>query len=137
LTFVGDTSMAVLFGGYANGMDLADAWLLDYSDPESPVWERLEVDGPAPGRRAGHSAVWDPEQEQVIIYGGIRGLTYLDDAWALDPGLGPDPTATPTERIPPPTGTVDVTATVTASPSGPTPGGPGGPLYIPLAHRPE
>lgn len=35
-----------------------------------------------PGSRSGHSAVYDPIQERMLVFGGLQG-TYLNDVWAL------------------------------------------------------
>lgn len=111
LTFVGDTGLAVLIGGYTPGSgELDDAWALDYRDPSAPTWRRLAPSGTAPSPRSGQSAVWDGARARIIVYGGLRlqgdGVAYLSDAFALalDPGAEPT-TAVPTATTPAPTAT--------------------------------
>jgi hypothetical protein len=95
------TSQALLYGGLAADGDLADVWMLDYADPTRPTWTQVEVPGPGPGSRSGHSAVWDPAGKRAVIYGGtdLDDLTgeasYLNDAWAFrieEPEEPPRPT---------------------------------------------
>jgi len=85
LTMDPTTATAVLFGGYSVDGDLADQWLLDYSDPAAPQWHPLSIeDGPRP--RAGHSAAWDGAARRVVVFGGVSsdgGIKVLDDTWAL------------------------------------------------------
>lgn len=118
LTFDPETGMGVLYGGSALDQDpggawisLEDAWILDYSQPESPEWYHLVFDESGGGGRSGHSAVWDSAHRYVIYYGGQRQegqqTEVLSDTWALDPGLGdrPMPTTPPVPTTPPPTAT--------------------------------
>lgn len=81
---------ALLYGGYTFDGDLADAWILDYADPARPSWTLLAEGSPeaGPGARSGHSAVWDPAGQRVVVYGGTRSsgdVAFLGDTWAIDP----------------------------------------------------
>jgi hypothetical protein len=79
---------AVLFGGYADGEHLADAWLLDTKDPDAPTWSLMTFSGVTPPARAAHAAAWDPEGGRLLVAGGTSGseltLEVLGDAWALE-----------------------------------------------------
>jgi len=100
LTFI-DENRAILFGGYADGEHLGDAWMLDVTSVDAPVWSPLGAGGVAPPARAAHGAAWDAEAGRLLIVGGTAGsiVTYrvLDDAWALEL----DPDATPATVTPP------------------------------------
>jgi hypothetical protein len=78
----------VLFGGYADGEHLADAWLLDTKDPDAPTWSLMTFSGVTPPARAAHAAAWDPEGGRLLVAGGTSGseltLEVLGDAWALE-----------------------------------------------------
>ena len=91
LTFLGESGLALLFGGYDSAAgERADAWLLDHRDPDAPAWLPLDVapgaDG-TPEPRAGHIAAWDPVGERVLLHGGAvvdgRDSRMLGDTWAL------------------------------------------------------
>jgi hypothetical protein len=107
LTFLGESGMALLFGGYDGEVgERADSWLLDYRDPEAPSWVELaampdpELGLPEP--RAGHVAAWDPVAGSLVLHGGIvvegRNVRILGDAWLLLPQEEAD--ATPTIFLP-------------------------------------
>jgi hypothetical protein len=140
LTFLGDSGTAVLFGGYSRSGELAETWLLDYTDPEAPVWQPLALTG-GPSGRSGHSAVWDPVGERVLIYGGVAGSTsYLDETWAFSlstaaPTPTDEPSATPTTPTPTepmPTTTAPVPTTPRPSDT-PDPGDGEHRIYLPRA----
>jgi hypothetical protein len=75
--------MVVLDGSsdfYSSG--LGDVWALSLSS--SLAWTRLTPDGPSPGGRYGHSAIYDPLGARVVVFGGETGfVSYLDDVWSL------------------------------------------------------
>lgn len=125
LTFLGDSGVAVLFGGYTpDAGERADAWALDYRDPSAPRWRRLDLPG-GPSPRSGHSAVWDAAGERLVVYGGLRldgaGTVYLADAFAL--ALSGDAPTPPTSPTTPPRPTDAPSATPSA----------GGRIFLPSA----
>ncbi|MEO8084835.1 MAG: hypothetical protein ABI780_13510 [Ardenticatenales bacterium] len=133
LTFLGNSGVAVLIGGYAPGQgELADIWALDYTDPAAPSWRALTPAGAAPSPRSGHSAVWDGARRRVIVYGGLRlqgdGVAYLSDAIAL----ALEPGAEPTTAVPTATTSTATTAVPTAVPTESTPSS-GGRIFLPNA----
>jgi hypothetical protein len=72
----------VVFGGSDGaGACFADVWELTLGS--NPVWTQLDVPGPLPPVRGGHSAIYDPIMDRMVIYGGFNG-TILGDVWALD-----------------------------------------------------
>jgi hypothetical protein len=73
----------VLFGGenddYPNP---TETWALSMSG--TPTWTELAPGGTRPVGRRGHSAIYDPVGDRMVIFGG-NDVSYgpLDDAWAL------------------------------------------------------
>lgn len=70
----------VVFGG-SPGSDPAGSarpWVLSLEG--QPRWERLAPTGEAPPERGGHSAIYDPVNDQMVIFGGDP---YRNDAWIL------------------------------------------------------
>jgi hypothetical protein len=71
----------LIFGGAAdNDVRSNDTWALSLSD--TPTWTELFPAGTRPSGRTGHSAVYDPVRDRMIVFGGI-GDTSLNDTWAL------------------------------------------------------
>jgi hypothetical protein len=48
-------------------------------------WGQPCLEGPAPGGRHGHTAVYDPVRDRIWMHGGFNG-TYLGDLWQLTLG---------------------------------------------------
>jgi hypothetical protein len=71
----------IVFGGcscsYANA-----TW--SYSLGDSVGWRPLNPYGTRPGGRAGHAAVYDEARQRMLIWGGLNGLTVLNDTWELN-----------------------------------------------------
>src|SRR5436190_19216839 len=77
----------IVFGGAVDDGDegsiLAnDLWAFSLSDTVDAPWSRLDPVGPEPSRRGWHRAIYDPEGDRMIIYGGVRGPT-SGDLWSL------------------------------------------------------
>ena len=70
----------LVYGGAAPGA-LSDVWALSLG--ASPAWTLLAPTGTPPPTRSGHSAVYDPVRDRMVVFGGQSGLTYRSDAWAL------------------------------------------------------
>ncbi len=72
----------VIFGGDNGSVRLNDAWALSLG--LGPSWTRIETATPRPGVRAGHSGIYDPAQDRLIVFGGYSTYsTFKDDTWAL------------------------------------------------------
>ena len=73
----------VFFGGDSEGATSRSVWALSLEG--TPVWTVLTPVGPGPEARYGHSAIYDPVRDRMIIFGGYsHGTeTYHDDVWAL------------------------------------------------------
>ena len=63
------------FGSYDNGV-----WALSLSG--NPTWTQLAPTGTPPGGRNGHTAVYDPVRDRMVVFGGSNG-SLLNDVWAL------------------------------------------------------
>jgi hypothetical protein len=58
-----------------------DLWALSLDAPYA--WTRLEPSGPLPAARSSHAAIYDPQRDRMIVYGGFDGFLALGDVWAL------------------------------------------------------
>jgi hypothetical protein len=73
----------IVFGG-EDGPNLNDTWVLDLS---TLTWSQLATAGTTPSARYGHSAVYDPAADEMIVYGGYGGEE--DGTYALSLGSNP------------------------------------------------
>jgi hypothetical protein len=81
----------IVFGGREGEEPLGDTWWLDLRG--RPRWTRLDSTALAPDPRFGHSAVYDPIGDRLLIFGGIGGDdedSTFGDTWQL--ALGGQPT---------------------------------------------
>jgi hypothetical protein len=69
----------LIFGGH-NGSFLNDVWALSLAG--SPAWTQLAPNGTPPSPRYGHSAIYDPLRDRIIMFGGDDGIR-LNDVWTL------------------------------------------------------
>lgn len=69
----------ILFGGLTADAERNDVWVLELSSPQR--WRRLHPTGTPPSARRSHVAVYDPNQDRMIVFGG--GYLY-DHAWYLN-----------------------------------------------------
>lgn len=80
----------IVFGGW-DGSHLSDVWALTLVG--APTWTQLLPSGPAPSGRTGPTAVYDSNEDRLVIFGGGNAnVPELNDTWAL--GLSPNPTWT-------------------------------------------
>jgi hypothetical protein len=74
----------IVFGGVAGSL-FNDVWALSLAG--APAWTRIEPSGPSPAPRAGHSLVYDPDGDRMILFGGFDGVSApaqrRNDVWAL------------------------------------------------------
>ncbi|MBI5838327.1 MAG: hypothetical protein HZB25_13900 [Candidatus Eisenbacteria bacterium] len=72
----------IVFGGFRGAEPkLRDIWTMSFSGRSE--WSRMVPDGVPPDARYGHTAIYDPVRDRMIVFGGhYHG--YLNDAWALD-----------------------------------------------------
>jgi len=84
----------VIFGGNSSVDYFNDTWALSLDAPSH--WTRLAPLGDPPGARSGHTAVYDPVRDRMIVHGGFQyHFSYVSygDTWALS--LADPPTWTP------------------------------------------
>lgn len=108
----------IIFGGevFTTGTSLNDVWVLSNANGQggAAAWTQLLPSGTPPAARSQHTAVYDPVNNVMTVFGGddSNGLA-LTDAWVLSNanGLGGTPTWTklsPTGALP--TGVIAHTA---------------------------
>ncbi len=98
----------IVFGGGAGfpGPCVNDLWVVTHLNGEggSPGWTQFTAAGSLPGVREGHTAVYDPATNKLIIFGGTNcSGTYYSDVWILSNADGS--TATPSWTKATPIGT--------------------------------
>ena len=75
-----DSYRMIVFGGRTGSSFLNDLWQLDLN---TLSWMRLLPSGGLPGGRYGHTAIYDPANKRMILFGGV-GNFYFNDVWQLD-----------------------------------------------------
>jgi hypothetical protein len=71
----------IVFGG-TGGNTYNDVWALSLSG--TPTWTEITPVGPAPGPRRGHTAIYDPVRDRMLVFAGNNAsLVDLSDVWAL------------------------------------------------------
>ena len=73
----------IVFGGsrFAPTVMLDDLWSLSFATPN--VWSPVVAAGTAPSPRRGHSAIYDPVGDRMIVFGGRDASTVFNDTWTL------------------------------------------------------
>jgi N-acetylneuraminic acid mutarotase len=92
----------LMFGGHMHESNsLNDLWAYR---PASNTWTLLAPVGAMPPTRYGHTTVWDPTNNQMLVFGGATRLagtiTYLNDLWAYQPGSNTWTQLNPTGTLP-------------------------------------
>ncbi len=78
----------VIYGGATGSNFLDDVWEMSPSRHRAR-WEPMAPDGESPGTRDLHSAVYDPEGDRMVVFGGFRYPSeYFNDTWFLEWGRG-------------------------------------------------
>src|SRR5262249_50616094 len=72
----------VVFGGQAQGnLYLNDVWALSLAG--TPAWTALTPTGTPPSGRTGHTAIYDPVRDRMVVFGGAVGDNqFLNEVWA-------------------------------------------------------
>ncbi|MDQ3014047.1 MAG: hypothetical protein M3X11_25500, partial [Acidobacteriota bacterium] len=70
----------IIFGGSSNTGLKNDTWAFD---PNSKIWTKLNTVGAPPSARLGFDAVYDPIEQQMVIYSG-QGAGFFNDTWTLN-----------------------------------------------------
>ena len=71
----------VVFGGYDPAGFVADTWAMSLAG--EPEWSALAPVGTLPPGRFGHSAIYDPVRDRMVVFGGFNGLVSFNDTWNL------------------------------------------------------
>jgi len=74
----------VMFGGGTYDHFMNDVWELSPNPNAGYVWRRIQTSGTPPPGRAGHSAIYDPIGQRMVIFGGRDANSARSDIWALD-----------------------------------------------------
>lgn len=77
----------VVFGGIDSRSSHNDVWALSLSG--NPEWSALAPTGNAPSARYGHSAIYDPARDRMVVFGGYAAAGSCQDLWALSLGESP------------------------------------------------
>jgi hypothetical protein len=74
----------VLFGGerFSDGAPLGDQWEFNGT---TGAWTRI-IQPVNPGPRSGFGMAYDASRQAIVLYGGRRGGTLLDDTWVYQGG---------------------------------------------------
>jgi len=109
------THRMIVFGGNINNsdaqpvVDLNDVWRLDKAGSANQSWVQVEPDGIPPAPRTGHTSVFDPKSNRMIVFGGALGQASpcANDTWVLTNanGFGGTPSwiqLMPSGPLPPP-----------------------------------
>ncbi|HLY08679.1 MAG TPA: kelch repeat-containing protein [Planctomycetota bacterium] len=75
-------SKLFVIGGQTVAGFMNDLWILDFGSP-TPFWTNPLVTSPM-DPRAFHTAVFDPVNNQIVVFGGFDGANYRNDTWALN-----------------------------------------------------
>jgi hypothetical protein len=78
----------LVFGGYDGTVYFSDVWALSLAG--SPAWTALVPAGIPPSARYGHTSIYDPVRDRMLVFGGYDGAAYLNDVWALSLAVGPE-----------------------------------------------
>jgi hypothetical protein len=87
------TNRMIVFGGIdacgQNGY-YNDVWVLSNANGvgATPHWTQLAVTGTPPAARAGQSAVYDPNTNRMIVFGGGNDSNAFSDVWVLSDANG-------------------------------------------------
>lgn len=77
----GPRDRMIVFGG-TGAQSFGDVWALALGAPAE--WTQLAPAGPPPSARFGHSAIYDPVRQRMIVFGGFDAEgNYRSDVWAL------------------------------------------------------
>lgn len=83
--YIEGTNQMVVFGGNVPAGKTNDLWSLSEATGTTPAW-RQELPGgdPPPLARDGHSAVYDPTSDRMIVFGGsAEDNFFFNDLWVL------------------------------------------------------
>ena len=71
----------LLFGGFSYPNHLNELWELSLSG--TPTWRQLDPNGQLPPPRRGQDMIYDPANDEVLVFGGYDDHTFFNDVWSL------------------------------------------------------
>ncbi|MGH7740617.1 MAG: Kelch repeat-containing protein [Candidatus Eiseniibacteriota bacterium] len=77
----------VIFGGADGTNDVNDVWALSLAG--TPAWLQITPAGTPPSARYSHSAIYDPTNDRMVVFGGNGSTGVLNDLWTLSLGSSP------------------------------------------------
>lgn len=82
------SNVEIIFGGGTGfpGPCVNDLWTVSHLNSKggSPTWKQYSATGALPPVREGHTAVYDPNTNKMIVFGGNNCTgTYYNDLWIL------------------------------------------------------
>jgi Galactose oxidase, central domain len=91
----------MMFGGMKTG-PTTELLALDLASP-TPTWSLLTTSGASPQARSGHSMIYDPVGDQMVVFGGFvgPGNKNANDVWTLSLSGTPTWTALSPSGAPP------------------------------------
>ena len=99
----------LIFAGRVSDSTLMnDLWELSLAS-ETPTWRLVPYSGQAPPERSDHAAVFDPEGDRMLVFGGFDGRRPLGDTWEI--ALRPSATWREIQTTNPPSPRMGSTAT--------------------------
>lgn len=82
--------MIVFGGNNLSAGNLNDVWVLNHANGTggTPTWCQLSPGGTPPAARTGHTAVYDPVSNSMVVFAGNGSNGLLNDVWVLADALG-------------------------------------------------
>jgi hypothetical protein len=77
----------VLFGGEHHSGYYGDVWALELTEGDE-FWYEVEASGASPSERRSHTAIYDPVNHRMIVFGGSGTSGYYNDVHELSLGEG-------------------------------------------------
>jgi hypothetical protein len=90
----------IVFGGNdCFSTNFGDVWILSNANGlgGTPTWNQLSPTGTPPGTSEGHTAVYDPSSNRMVVFGGTIGGSSSNEVWVLSNANGQGGTPTWTQ----------------------------------------
>jgi len=87
---------STIFGGNSGSTAVNEVWVFTFA---TSAWGQLAPSGTAPTAREGSAAIYDGDNDRMVVFGGTNGGTDHNEVWALENLSG---TVTHAGESPPP-----------------------------------